>query len=255
MRLAPEPGRRIAVVGACGGIGAAVTAALIEVQCAVAALDLPASLERAPPPKEVSFVQPIDGRDPASVARAFSALAAHWDGIDGLIIASGFAGPRLPLAETPIDAIDEVIAGNLRLTALVLQAAAPLILRGTEAAVVLLSSDMAYAPQPGYAPYVAAKAGIVALGRSVAREWAPGVRVNIVSPGAVDTPFLRGGMGRAEVLDAPLRFDMASYLAQVPLGRLAIAGDIVGPMLFLLGPASRYLTGEVIHVSGGAVMA
>lgn len=255
MRLAPEPGRRIAVVGACGGIGAAVVAALLDAGCVVAALDLPASLGRAPPPHDVTIVCPVDGRDAASVAEAFLALAAHWDGIDGLVIASGFAGARQPLAETPFDAIDEVIAGNLRLTALVLQAAAPLILNGVDSSVVLLSSDMAYAPQPGYAAYVAAKAGIVALGRSVAREWAPGARVNIVSPGAVDTPFLRGGMGRAEQLDAPLRFDMAAYLAQVPLGRLALAADIVGPVLFLLGPAARYLTGEVIHVSGGAVMA
>jgi 3-oxoacyl-[acyl-carrier protein] reductase len=255
MRLAPEPGRRIVIVGACGGIGAAVTAALLDADCCVAALDLPASLERAPPPDGIAFAEPIDGRDPASVAAAFAALGQRWSAIDGLVVASGFAGPRQPLADTPIAAIDEVLAGNLRLTALVLQAAAPLIGHGIDSAVVLLSSDMAYAPQPGYAPYVAAKAGIVALGRSVAREWAPAVRVNIVSPGAVDTPFLRGGMGRAAILDAPLRFDMAAYLAQVPLGRLAFASDIVGPVLFLLGPASRYITGEVTHVSGGAVMA
>lgn len=255
MQLAPEAGRRIAVVGACGGIGAAVISALLEAECTVAALDLPASLDRAPPPPAVAFALAIDGFDPASVAAAFAAVADRWDAIDGLVIASGFAGPRQPLAETPIDAIDEVLAGNLRLTALVLRNVAPLVMRGTDAAVVLLSSDMAYAPQPGYAAYVAAKAGIVALGRSVAREWAPKVRVNVVSPGAVDTPFLRGGMGRSEVLDAPLRFDMSAYLAQVPLGRLAHAGDIVGPVLFLLGRASRYLTGEVIHVSGGAVMA
>lgn len=255
MQLAPEPGRRIVVVGACGGIGAAVLNALIKAECAVAALDLPVSLNNAPPSQHVALVQPIDGRDAASVLTAFAALEARWDGIDGLVVASGFTGPRMSLADTPVVAFDEVISGNLRLTAIVLQAAARLIARGTDAAVVLLSSDMAYAPQPGYAPYVAAKAGIVALGRSVAREWAPDVRVNIVSPGAVDTPFLRGGMGRAAVTDAPLRFDMQTYLAQVPLGRLAVAEDVVGPILFLLGSASRYLTGEVIHVSGGAVMA
>lgn len=255
MQLAPEAGRRMAVVGACGGIGSAVVAALIDAGCEVAALDLPVSLERAPPPAGVAFCVPIDGRDPESVKQAFAALGKRWDAIDGLVIASGFAGPRQPLADTPIVAFDEVLAGNLRLTALVLQAAAPAIRRGVDPAVVLLSSDMAYAPQAGYAAYVAAKAGVVALGRSVAREWAPLVRVNIVSPGAVDTPFLRGGMGRAAVLDAPLRFDMAAYLAQVPLGRMADADDIVGPVLFLLGPASRYLTAEVLHVSGGAVMA
>lgn len=255
MRLAPDPGRRIVVLGACGGIGAALTAALLDAGCEVAALDLPASLDRAPPPAAVSVIQAIDGRDAVSIDIAFAELGKSWDSIDGLALVSGFAGSRLPLAETDVATLDEVLAGNLRMTALVLRAVEPLIKRGTDAAVVLLSSDMAYAPQAGYAPYVAAKAGIIAMARSVAHEWAPGVRLNIVSPGAVDTPFLRGGMGRAEKLDAPLRFDLAAYLQKVPLARLAQADDVVGPTLFLLGKASAYLTGEVIHVSGGAVMA
>lgn len=255
MRLAPEPGTRIAVAGACGGIGAAVVRALLDAGCQVAALDLAASLERAPPPEGVAFDIAFDGRDEASVTSAFAAIGRAWDGLDGLVVASGFAGARAPLAVTGCDAFDEIVAGNLRLTALVLREAARLLGRGQEASAVVLSSDMAYAPQPGYAAYVAAKAGIVALARAVAREWAPRVRVNIVAPGAVDTPFLRGGMGRTDDLDAPLRFDMTAYLAQVPLARLAVADDVAGPVLFLLGPASRYLTGEVLHVSGGAVMA
>lgn len=255
MQLAPEPGRRIAVFGACGGIGAALVDSLLKAQCRVAALDLPASLEKAPPPTDVAFSIAFDGRDPAAIDAALAEIDRSWRAIDGLVIASGFAGARQPLADTDIAAFDEILSGNLRLAALVLRAAAPLVARGKNPAAVLLSSDMVYAPQAGYSAYLAAKAGIIALGRSVAREWAPTVRVNIVSPGAVNTPFLRGGMGRTEHPDAPLRFDLSEYIAKVPLARLAEPEDVVGPLLFLLGPASAYLTGEVIHVSGGAVMA
>ncbi len=252
MGLAPPPGARIAVVGGCGGIGAAVVGALVEAGASVAVLDLSVSLAAAPPPAGVERIA-FDGRVPAEIDAAFAQLAASWAKLDGLVLASGYAGVRKPLAEITQSEWDDVIAGNLSLAAGVLARGARLM--GEGAAIVALTSDMAYAPQPGYGPYVAAKAGLVALCRALARELAPRVRVNLVSPGAVDTAFLRGGLGRTSAPDAPLRFDLAAYLAQVPLGRLAQAGDMVGPVLFLLGPASAYMTGEVLHVSGGAVMA
>lgn len=144
------------------------------------------------------------------------------------MIASGFAGQRQPIDQWGVGEIDYILNGNLRLMTLCLRAAVPLLRHGGPASVVLLTSDMAYIPQPGYAPYVAAKAGMVAMGQAVARELAPNVRINFVSPGAVDTPFLRGGRGRSQTPDAPLRFDMNDYLSKVPLARMATAQDITG---------------------------
>ena len=250
--LLPPAGSNIAVIGACGGIGSDIVQKLVAADCNVVAIDLERSISEAPSAAAHSIA--FDGRDENSIDQMAQKLQQLMPRIDGLVIASGFAGQRMPIIDWPVQAIDEVISGNLRLTTLCLRAIVPLLRHEGTASVVLITSDMAYIPQPGCAPYVAAKAGLVAMGQSVAREVAPFVRINFVSPGAVDTPFLRGGRGRTVDPDAPLRFDMDEYLAKIPLARLAVAEDVAGPTLFLLGPGSSYMTGNILHISGGAYM-
>lgn len=245
-------GKRTAVVGGCGGIGRSVVERLIAQGDAVVVLDLAESIAAAPPVAGVRTIA-FDGRDREGTAAAIEMLAGGG-ALDGLVITSGYAGQRRSLAETPLADIDDVLAGNLMLPLLFLRAV-PRLFGRAGGAVVLVSTDMVYAPQPGYGAYVAAKAGVIGLARVAAKELAPAVRVNLVAPGAVDTPFLRGGLGRGADPKAPLRFDPAAYLAQVPLGRMGEADDVADPILFLLSDASRYMTGEVLHLSGGAVMA
>jgi len=252
VNLLPPPGSNIAVIGACGGIGSDIVQKLVAAECNVVAVDLERSLNEAPSAAAHSIA--FDGRDENSIDRMTQQLRQVMPRLDGLVITSGFAGQRMPITEWSIQAIDEIISGNLRLATLCLRALVPLLLHGGPASVVLVTSDMAYIPQPGYAPYIAAKAGLVAMGQSVAREVAPSVRINFVSPGAVDTPFLRGGRGRTLDPDAPLRFDMVEYLTKIPLARLAVAADVSGPVLFLLGTGSSYMTGNILHISGGAYM-
>ena len=250
--LLPPVGSNIAVIGACGGIGSDIVKKLVAAECNVVSVDLERSLSEAP--SVAAHCIAFDGRDERSIEQMAKQIQEVVPHLDGLVIASGFAGQRMPLTEWSVQAIDEVVTGNLRLATLCLRALVPLLQRGDTASVVLITSDMAFIPQPGYAPYIAAKAGLVAMGQSVAREVAPNVRINFVSPGAVDTPFLRGGRGRTSDPEAPLRFDMDEYLAKIPLARLAVAGDVSGPVLFLLGPGSSYMTGNILHVSGGAYM-
>ena len=250
--LYPPAGSHIAVIGACGGIGSDIVQTLVAADCNVVAVDLERSLSEAPSLAAHSIA--FDGRDENSINQMAEQLKAVMPRLDGLVIASGFAGQRMPITEWSVEAIDEILSGNLRLTTLCLRALIPLLQHEKSASVVLITSDMAYIPQPGYAPYVAAKAGLVAMGQSVAREVAPLVRINFISPGAVDTPFLRGGRGRTVDPDAPLRFGMDEYLAKIPLARLAVAEDVTGPTLFLLGPGSSYMTGNILHISGGAYM-
>ena len=250
--LYPPAKSNIAVIGACGGLGSDIVNKLVEADCNVAAIDLQKSINESPSNAAHSIV--FDGTDENSIDQMAQQLNKVMPHIDGLVIASGFAGPRKPITDWSVQEIDEVLSGNLRLMTLCLRALVPLLRNANTASVVLITSDMAYIPQPGYAPYVAAKAGLVAMGQSVAREVAPNIRINFVSPGAVDTPFLRGGRGRTTDPDAPLRFDMGEYLAKIPLARLAVAEDITGPVLFLLGPGSSYMTGNILHISGGAYM-
>ena len=112
------------------------------------------------------------------------------------------------------------------------------------------ASGLAVRSTAGFGPYSAAKAGVLGLTRSLAIESAPRVRVNAIAPTAVDTAFLRGGTGRSDER-APSQVDLETYVKAIPLGRVATPEDIVGPILFLLGPAARYMTGQTLHINGG----
>lgn len=251
--LAPPAGRRIAVVGACGGIGRRLVERLLAAGCEVAALDLPASLERHPSPEGARAIS-LDATDEAAVEAAFAQVDAAFGALDGLVNLVGFARERVPVEQTSLGTWEEVIEGNLASTFLACRAALPLLHRGTEAAIVNTSSGLALKPTPGYGPYSVAKAGVLALTRLIAQENAPRVRANAVAPAAVDTAFLRGGTGRGGDDATGTRLDLEAYLRAVPLARIAQADDVVGPILFLLGPASAYVTGQTLHVNGGLLM-
>ena len=248
-----KAGMRIALVGGCGGIGRALAAAVRDSGARIAVLDLPQSILAHPPQAEV--VLPVDATDEAQVDAAFARLAADFGALDALVNLAGFSLGARPVAETTNAAWGEVLNGNLNSVFLCCRAALPLLHRGQDAAIVNLASGLGVKPFPGHGPYSVAKAGIIQLTRLLAQENAPRVRVNAVAPGAVDTAFLRGGTGRGG--DDPSleqHVDSSAYLRGVPLGRLAQADDVVGPVLFFLSDAARYVTGQTLHVNGGGLM-
>ncbi len=251
-RLGPTTGSTLLVVGACGGIGWAVCEALEQSGCTVIAMDLPASLARRGLATGDSAI-PIDLLDEASIGQAFATLSDSGTRLDGVAVCSGYTKGADTIAEQDTARFDDVLSGNLRGPVLALREAVPLL--NDDAAIVLLSTAIGQIGARGYAAYGAAKAGLNAITRILAAELAPGVRVNGVAPGAVDTAFIRGGFGSgASEEGQPERIDPDEYLKLVPLARMGVPDDIVGPVLFLLSDAARYVTGQVLHVNGGAFM-
>jgi 3-oxoacyl-[acyl-carrier protein] reductase len=248
-RLGPPAGARLVVTGGCGGIGRALVAAALADGLQIAVLDLPASIERHPPPRGVLAI-PLDATNEQAVAGAFAEVGHRWPALEGLVNLAGFARPRIPVADTRAEDWEEVIAGNLRSTWLACRAALPLLGKGNAPAIVNTASGLAVRSTAGFGPYSAAKAGVLGLTRSLAIESAPRVRVNAIAPTAVDTAFLRGGTGRSDER-APSAVDLETYVKTIPLGRVATPEDVVGPILFLLGPAARYMTGQTLHINGG----
>ncbi|GIX15579.1 MAG: acetoacetyl-CoA reductase [Paracoccaceae bacterium] len=242
-----EGERRLALLGGCGGIGRALCARALAEGWKVTVLDLPASLDRHPPPAAVERV-PIDLRDPPSVAAAFAGLGP----LQGFVHLSGYTTSLRRLEDTSLDEFDEVMAGNFRGAYLAARAALPL-LRDGGGVMVIIVSGLAAQVRPGYGLYGANKAAMVHLTRTLAVEAAPVVRVNAVAPSAVDTAFLRGGTGRSDE-DAPPDVDLEAYARETPLGRMARPEDVVGPVMFLLGPDSGFMTGQVLWVNGGRFM-
>jgi 3-oxoacyl-[acyl-carrier protein] reductase len=243
--MLPEPGARIALVGGAGGIGRALAAALLGAGCAPLVLDLPASLAAHPPAVPAA---PVDVTDATTLQEGFQTLLGEEGVLDGLVLLAGFTAPLMPLTAVPEAEWDEVMGGNLRGAFLAARAGLPFLRRGRAPSLVTVASGLAFRATPGYGPYAAAKAGLVSLTRTLAVEEAPALRVNCVAPGAVRTAFLTGGTGRAA---RAANFDAARHAQAIPLGRVAEPGDVVGPILFLLGPASGYMTAQILHVNGG----
>jgi 3-oxoacyl-[acyl-carrier protein] reductase len=160
-----------------------------------------------------------------------------------LACAAGMYRPGMAAFLDPDD-WDEVFRVNLRGTFLLCQAFLPAMLRAREGSVVMVGSESAETGSAGMGAYTASKAGLVGLMRTLALEAGPrGVRVNLVSPGVIETGML------AE-LDADKRAAIASRTA---LGRLGSPEEVASAVAFLLSEAARYITGAVLPVNGGFV--
>ncbi|MEM0908417.1 MAG: SDR family oxidoreductase [Pseudomonadota bacterium] len=242
------PSRHMVILGGCGGIGRALTARAQVDGWRITVLDLEASLSRYTPGSEIE-TRAIDVRDAASTRAAFNGLGP----VDGFVNLAGFMTGVTPLEATTADEFDEVLQGNFRGAYLAAQCALPLLREGTSAALVNTVSGLANNVRPGYGLYGASKAAMIHLTKTLALEAAPLVRVNAVGPAAVDTAFLRGGTGRSNE-DEASSLNTDAYIAMTPLRRLATPDDVVGPIMFLLGPDSSFMTGQTLWVNGGGYM-
>lgn len=238
--------RRLAILGAAGGLGRVLTDRALAEGWQILALDLATSLAAHPLPAGVEAIA-LDLRVPESIEAAFESASQ----IDAFVNLAGFMSPIRPLADVPLSDFDEVIEGNLR-GAFLACTAALTALRKPGGAIVNVASGLAHFTRPGFGPYAAAKAGMISLTKTLALEAAPDIRVNAVAPSAVNTAFLSGGTGRQPTERAPV--DLNAMAAAAPLKRMATPEDVADPILFLIGPGAAFMTGQILWVNGGAYM-
>jgi 3-oxoacyl-[acyl-carrier protein] reductase len=249
--LTPVAGSKLLIVGGCGGIGRSLVESALAHDLQLAVFDLPRSLEERSLPQEVMTFE-LDATDAQASDAAMEKLAMQWPVLDGLVTLAGFMGQPHPEGSFPQQEWDAMFNASFHSTLNCVRAALPLLQNNPDGgAIVTMSSGLADVCNPGYSPYSAAKAAVVALTRTLAREQAPAIRCNCVSPGGVNTPFLTGGTGRDHVEQ---RLDVEAYEKLVPLGRIGKSEDVAGPILFLLSAAASYITGQVVHINGGALM-
>jgi NAD(P)-dependent dehydrogenase (short-subunit alcohol dehydrogenase family) len=194
----------------------------------------------------------IDGlvADVASAEDAKRTVATaldRWGRIDALVNNAG-AGVILPLADTTGDRIADVLSVNVLGPGLLAAAALP-HLEATRGTIVNVSSTFGHKPAAGLSYYSASKAALEHLTRCWALELAPlGVRVNAVAAGPTESGALTGMMGLSLEEAAAIK---EQERARIPLGRRGVPDDVAEWIVRLAGPASDWMTGQVIAVDGG----
>lgn len=238
----------VAIIGAAGGIGRILVQHLLANGREVVALDLPASLHRHP--LDCPTI-PIDLLDETSITLATDYIEGMDLNLTGLVNLAGYTKGVTQLSDITMADFDHMIAGNLRGFFAVTRSILPLMAEG--GSVVTVTSGLAQAVRPGHGAYAMAKAGIITMTKTMALEHAPRLRINAVAPGPVQTAFLTGGTGLSGEDQASI-IDVEQMAAAVPLGRIAIPEDVTGPIRFLLGDESGFMTGQVLWINGGAYM-
>ncbi len=247
-RLFSLQGRVAVVTGAAGGLGAPIAEGLAEAGAFVVCADSTedpnrALVERLGPGRSEAFT--VDVRDEASVQTLAERAAAVAGHIDVLVTCAGIGG-RGPAADyddtTWHDVIDVNLTGAFRTCRAM---GRRMIAQRSGGSIVNVASVVGSVGFSGSVGYQASKGGVIQMTRTLAVEWAPrGVRVNAISPGHVATPLVR----RQWEVEPELK---DYFESRTPLGRLAEPVDMVGAAVFLAGPASAMVTGQILAVDGG----
>jgi 3-oxoacyl-[acyl-carrier protein] reductase len=242
-----EGGRVVLVTGGSRGIGLGCARHFQDLG------DTVAVTYRTAPPDKVAGEAPgtvdlfpvrCDVREPAQVEAAFAAVEEALGPVEVLVANAGVTKDTL-LLRMDEDTWNEVLDTNLSGVYRVVRRGLKPMVRAHRGRIILVSSVVAFFGSPGQVNYGAAKAGLVGLARSLAREvGSRGITVNVVAPGVVDTDMIASlGEQRVEQL-----------LALVPLGRRASPADVAGAVAFLASDDAAYITGAVLPVDGGLAM-
>ncbi len=231
------------VTGARGGLGRAIVDHLLSSGVRVAALDLKAPLG----PRRSGNLLAIraDVTDETSVREAVAATIDRFGRLDILVNNAGRVGQGR-VEDLSGETWDELLRVNLTSVFFCCKHAIP-HLRRTRGTIVSMSSTNGLTGGSALSgpAYAAAKAGIIALTKNLARDLAKdGIRVNAIAPGPIDTPMLDrlGDSGKA------------ALRASIPLGELGQPSDVADLVAFLASQGARHLTGVTITLSGGLVM-
>lgn len=237
------------VVGAGSGIGRAVVELFADRGLRTVAADIdPASVkDLASAHQNVLTLgnEGWDATDPAACTRLMDQAVSELGVVNRVVSTVGWTAITPFLEESP-EYWSRIIDVNL-MSSIYLSAAAGRVMRDSGGGtIVLTSSEAGVVGTSGETVYSAAKAGVIALAKSLAREWARfGIRVNVVAPGVTQTPLLESQGGEAL---------LSSIVRGIPLRRAGSPDEIAAAIEFMSSDAASYVTGQTLCVGGGLTM-
>jgi 2-hydroxycyclohexanecarboxyl-CoA dehydrogenase len=242
-------GRNVVVTGGASGIGKATALLLANEGARVFVCDVDEAGGRAVAAAEkraglkLEFL-PIDLTQSAMIAEFAAGVHSSAPRIDGLVNGAGWDRIQ-PFLENPPEMWDQLIQINLMGAIRLTRALLPPMVAAQHGKIVNISSDAGRVGSTGETVYAAAKGGLIAFTKSLAREMARYyINVNCVCPGPTDTPLFQR---------QPERMREALTRA-IPFRRIAQPQEIAEAVMFFLGARSDYITGQVLSVSGGLTM-
>ncbi|MFC5603031.1 3-oxoacyl-[acyl-carrier-protein] reductase [Sporosarcina koreensis] len=243
-------GKTAIVTGASRGIGREI-AILLGQEGARVAVNYSGSKEKAEEVVELikqsggdAFAIQANVSDAEQVKQMIDETLKSYGSIDMLVNNAGITRDNL-LMRMKEDEWDDVIDINLKGVFLCTKAVTRQMMKQRAGKIVNLASIVGVIGNPGQANYVAAKAGVIGLTKTTARELATrNITVNAVAPGFITT----------DMTDALPEDVKEQMLGSIPLGKLGSAQDVAGAVAFLLSEDANYITGQTIHVDGGMVM-
>lgn len=246
-------GKVALVTGASSGIGAATAVVLADLGAKVAlsyhsnsigAEQIRAKISAA---GGTAIALHADVRHIAEIHSLVKRTVDELGPVDILVNNAGSLIERMRILELSSERWDEVMNLNLKSAVMCSQAvAASIIERKTGAIINVVSIAGRNGGGPGAGAYSAAKGGLIAFTKSLAKELAPhGVRVNAISPGVIDTPF-HHTFSTPEII--------RGFISSIPMGRMGRPEECAHVIAFLASDAASYLAGETIEVNGGQLM-
>jgi 3-oxoacyl-[acyl-carrier protein] reductase len=241
---------RVAIVtGAGRGIGRAVALSLAEAGVRVVvnstgqtAASVAAEINAA---GGQGLAVVADISSPAEAARLVEAALAEYGRLDILVNNAGINRDRLVMRMSDAE-WDDVLRVNLTGVFLCTRAVLKPMMKQRWGRIINMTSVVGLTGNAGQANYAAAKAGIIGFTRSVAREVAPrGITVNAIAPGFIETDMTR------QIPEGPRE----ELLKRIPLGSAGTPADVAAAAVFLASEGAKYITGQVLSVDGGMVMA
>jgi 2-hydroxycyclohexanecarboxyl-CoA dehydrogenase len=243
-------GKTALITGGASGIGKATVFEFARAGATVICADVDESRgaelvrEAARTNYWVEFVH-VDLSDPASTRRCAAEVLKRHPRLDILVNAAGWNDIQ-PFVENAPDYMDRVIAINLGGTLHLTQALLPAMIAAGKGKIVNVSSDAGRVGSSGETAYAAAKGGVIAFTKSLAREVARhSINVNCVCPGPTDTPMLQSRPDKLK----------EAFIRAIPFKRFAQPQEIAEAIVFFASPRSDYITGQVLSVSGGLTFA